>query len=110
MAIRVIDLFEVIDINHDDSKRDFLTHIARMLATNCIKRNPTVCDASQSVVRGPKLKKTLRSKKAILQVQNALAHMQARTQLLSVKGLRQVIVRAQFESVKDVLLLSPPRQ
>src|SRR5262245_13827503 len=110
MAVGVVNVFESINVGHDDRQRHFLA--ARPLKFNLelFENCRAVHDSGKSVMGGLMSKFFLRFEKTVLQINDSAACQQSSSEFDGIKWFDDVVVGAGLEAFNDVILSTAGRE
>src|SRR5579864_5920271 len=103
MAMRIIYVFEMIEVNQNDSEASTVAQMPGVFTGNCLEDDATIGQASQFVVRSAETQFLACGDQSVLQIQDSAAHMETRAKFLCVKWLGQVVVGAGFQTLQEII-------
>ena len=110
MPVGVVDLFEVIEVGHDHTEGSPLALSALELAPQDVKDCGVIPQPRQRIVGGLHPQRVARRNELLLHIENPLSGVQVSHELVGVKRLDEIIVRARLDTFDQVLLPVPRRQ
>src|SRR5438445_7911653 len=110
MPVGVVDLFEVVEVGHDDTERSPLTLSALELSSQDVKDCGVIPQPRQRIVGGLHAQRVARRNELLLQIENPLSRVQMSPELVGVERLDEIVVRARLDAFDQVLLPIPRRQ
>ena len=103
MAEGVVDLFEVIEIGHNEGERTRLAAGALQLAREDFEHGVAVPEVGERIAGGLAAQHFASRHQLFLQIQNALPGTQPHAQLVRVHRFAEVVVGARLHSFNELV-------